>query len=77
MSDKMVDVTVHIDESIDAEARAGVQNRLLEMAGVLAATSHDERPHLMVVEYDPERTSSQAILAEVQASGVHAELVGL
>jgi hypothetical protein len=47
------------------------------LGGVVAAVSHDERPHLMVVEYNPQEVDSQGILACVRARGVHAKLIGL
>lgn len=77
MDTKLVDVTLHIDETIDHETREGVQDKLRALSGVMAAASHDERPHLVVVEYDPDQVSSQNILACVKDQGVHAELIGL
>jgi hypothetical protein len=77
MDIKLVDVTVHIDETVDHAKREQIGDSLRLMDGVVAAVSHDERPHLMIVEYDPDRVSSQAILAQVRSAGVHAELVGL
>ena len=77
MDIKMVDVTVHIDESVDHAGRERIADSLRALEGVLAAVSHDERPHLMVVEYNPDRVTSQAILSRVKSAGVHAELVGL
>ena len=73
----LADVTVHIDEDVDHETREGIQEQLRGLDGVVAAASHDQRPHLMVVEYDPAKVDSGAILARVQQQGVHAELIGL
>jgi len=47
------------------------------MDGVVAADSHEEHPHLMVVGYEPDKTRSIDILAAVKDAGVHAQLVGL
>jgi hypothetical protein len=77
MSNHMADVTIHIDENTDHATRERIQDALRELPGVMAASSHDERPHLMVVEYDPEQVNSRKLLDTVTASGVHAELVGL
>ncbi|AHE98977.1 hypothetical protein [Thioalkalivibrio paradoxus] len=77
MSEHMVDVTVHIDEMIGADVREGIQDRLRDLNGVMAASGHDAKPHLLVVEYDPERVGSHEILDTVTATGVHAELIGL
>lgn len=77
MSNSMVDVTIHIDEKVSADARGELQDKLLAMKGVMAAASHDDKPHLMVVEYDPEVVNSSQILSQVKDAGVHAELIGL
>ena len=45
--------------------------------GVVSVHNPDNRPHLAVVEYNPDKTNSQAILSSVMAKGVHAELIGL
>jgi predicted ATP-grasp superfamily ATP-dependent carboligase len=37
----------------------------------------NDRPHLYVIEYNPERTTSTAILSAVTGQGVHAELIGM
>ncbi len=77
MDIKLVDVTVHIDENIDHAARENVADKVRALDGVVAAAAHDEKPHLMVVEYNPEKTNSSAILACVKSAGIHAELIGL
>ncbi len=77
MDIKLVDVMVHIDESIDHDLRESLADKLRALDGVVAAASHDEKPHLMVVEYDPDRIKSTEILAAVTGTGVHAELVGM
>jgi hypothetical protein len=77
MDIKMVDVTVHIDESVDHAARERIADSVRALEGVVAAVTHDERPHLMVIEYNPDKVTSQQILSRVKSAGVHAELVGL
>ncbi|MCB1876374.1 MAG: ATP-binding protein [Chromatiales bacterium] len=77
MDMKMVDVLVHVDETLENHDRGRLQDHIRELDGVLAVSSQDKRPHLISVEYDPDRTSSQSILAQVHSDGLHAELVGL
>lgn len=77
MSDNIADVTIHIDENTDAETRDRIPDNLRETSGVMAASSHEERPHLVAVEYDPARVNSHRLLDIVTASGVHAQLIGL
>jgi hypothetical protein len=73
----LADVTLHLDENLDHDAREQIQDKVRGLGGVVAAVSHDERPHLMVVEYNPKEVDSQAILGCVRGQGVHAELIGL
>ena len=77
MDTKLADVILHIDETVDHQAREEIQDLLRQMDGVMAADSHDEKPHLMVVGYDPDRTNSSDILKSVKDRGLHAELIGL
>lgn len=77
MDIKMVDVTVHIDETLDDARREQVVAHMLEQDGVLAASIHKEHAHLMVVEYNPDKITSAQLLESVKNEGVSAELVGL
>ncbi len=73
---EMTDVTVHIDETIDHERRIKVADILRAHKGVMAVAHHDEKPHLMIVEYNPDAVTSQELLEVVLGQGVHAELIG-
>lgn len=73
----LVDVLVHIDESLDHDDREALVEKVREEDGVISVSLHEKRAHLMMVEYDPQQTTSSRILARVNAQGVHAELVGL
>ena len=73
----LVDILVHVDENIDHEHREDLTEKVRGVAGVVAARLDDAKPHLMIVEYDPDTAKSLDILECVKADGVHAELVGL
>jgi hypothetical protein len=77
MNSKMVDVTLHIDEEIDATMREVLRDNLLHMQGVMAADSHSRIPHLMIIEYDPDIIEAMEFLAVVKQRGLHAELIGM
>ncbi|MFO8153494.1 ATP-binding protein [Thioalkalivibrio sp.] len=77
MTDKVVDVTIHLDESLGAADREKIQDELRGLRGVVAASSQDETPHLVVVGYDPDAIDGRAILDTVTDSGIQAELVGM
>lgn len=73
----MANVTIHIDETFGSARLEGLRDRLLGEAGVLAAASHKETPHLIIVEYDPAKKNTGNILKADTTQGVHAELIGL
>ncbi|MCK5387608.1 MAG: ATP-binding protein [Gammaproteobacteria bacterium] len=77
MSDKMVDVTLHLDENISHEDRENFRDSLLILNGVMAAACHDEKPHLIIIEYNPDTIKSSEFVKAAQDRGLHAELVGL
>lgn len=77
MDIQLADVTVHIDEDIDAAKRREIEAKVRALQGVVSYHNPDERPHLAVVEYNPSDLKSTEILAAVKAEGVHAELIGL
>ncbi len=77
MDIKLVDVLVHVDESIDKTARGAMEDKVRGIEGVVSVAQHDDKPHLMMIEYNPDKTSSSDILACVKGHGVHAEIVGL
>lgn len=77
MANRIVDVTVHIDETLDQPSRRELATKLQHEDGVVKAAYSEEAPHLMIVEYDADRLNSSALLDMVQRHGVHAELVGL
>jgi hypothetical protein len=72
----MVDVTLHIDEDTTHDQREEFRDTLLALDGVMAAACHDEKPHLMLIEYDPETINSIEFVNAAKKSGLHAELIG-
>jgi len=72
----MSDVTIHIDETLDATALLALQQDLVRMKGVEHVDAAREHPHLMVVRYDNQRLDSGTILSECYDHGYHAELIG-
>ena len=54
MATQMADIIMHIDENTTHEDRERLRDELLGMDGVMAASYHDEKPHLMVMAYDPD-----------------------
>jgi hypothetical protein len=77
MTDKMVDVILHLDENTTHGDRENIRDSLLDLDGVYSADCHDEKPHLIIVEYNPDIINSSELLRVTQDRGLHAELVGL
>jgi hypothetical protein len=68
-------VTLHVDEDTTHEEREGFRDALLGMDGVMAAAYHDDKPHLMVVVYDPSLVKSITFIEAARTRGLHAELI--
>jgi hypothetical protein len=77
MSNQMVDVTIHLNEETTHADRESLRDQILKHKGVMSADYRDDRPHLIIVEYDPEATSSAELLQIAKQRGLHAQLVGL
>jgi hypothetical protein len=73
----MADVMIHIQEALPGTGRDELQARLRGLDGVISVHTPDDKPHLLIVGYRPDKTQAAALLATVRAEGLHAELVGL
>ncbi len=70
------DIVIHINEKLDVDHRERFSSEVCQVNGVLSADLHDDRPHLMIVAYNPGETRSFDVLSGVRDKGVHAQLVG-
>lgn len=78
MSDiKLVDVTIHIDEKTDENTRKKIDAALRALRGVVSVHMPMDEPHLLVVEYNPDVTTSTHMLTMVRELAGHAEMIGL
>lgn len=73
----LIDVTVHVDESVDKDTRAKLESDLRSQDGVVGVHSSEQTPHLMIVTYNPDHATSKQILKTVLSEHLHAELIGL
>lgn len=69
------DIMIHINESLAETKQHALETELRTVEGVIAPRFN--KPHLLVVAYDMETTSSQVILQRVINKGYQAQLVGL
>ncbi len=77
MSSTMLDVTLHIDEETTHDEREDLRDTFLNKYGVMTADCRDDRPHLMIVGFDPQDITTAELLATVKTQGYHAELVAM
>jgi hypothetical protein len=78
MSDiKLADVTIHIDRDISDEIRGQVEASLRNLRDVVSVYMPEDKRHLIVVEYNPDKINSGTVLAAVRELSGHAELIGL
>jgi hypothetical protein len=68
-------VTLHIDEETTHDEREAFRDALLNLKGVMAAVYHDNKPHLMIVIYNPELVKSIEFVTVAKSRGMHAELI--
>jgi hypothetical protein len=73
----MLDVTLHIDEDTTHNEREDLRDAFLNKKGVMTADCRDDRPHLMIVGYDPEDISTSELVATARGRGYHAELIAM
>lgn len=73
----MADVVLHINEDTDNEDRERLRDELLAVDGVMAAAYHDEQPHLMIIEYDPELVEALKFVEVAKDRGLHSQLAGM
>ena len=72
-----VDVMLHIDEELSHGNLEEFRDVILHMNGVYSASFHDDKPHLMIIVYDPEILPSITFVNSAKDHNIHAELVGL
>lgn len=71
------DVIIHINESLDAEARTTLENSVRKVEGVVSPGFNAGKAHLLLVTYDTETTNSMVLLETVRAAGYTGQVVGM
>lgn len=72
----MADVVIHINESVDHDRRTEIADMIRNHKGVMGVAHHDEKPHLLIVEFNPDEVHAKELLQVALDQGVHAQLVG-
>ena len=71
------DIVIHIDENLDDSSIHDLERRLSESTGIFSACVHENRRHLMLVDFDPADIKPSEIVSRVRNTGLHAEMIGL
>lgn len=77
MDIQLADVTLHIEDTLDADQQATVEEQLRALDGVVSVHTPDNRPHLTMVEYNPDKLNSSQVLETVRANGLSAHMIGM
>jgi hypothetical protein len=73
----LADVTIHIDETLDDDGRNKLEEAFRNREGVVSILINPDRPHLVVVEYNPKIINSRDLVDIPRFHGLRGELVGL
>ncbi|KOR29875.1 hypothetical protein TI05_14640 [Achromatium sp. WMS3] len=71
------DILIHINNTLNAEQREELQESMRNIDGVIAPRFTANKDHLLLVAFNPDKTSTSALLSKVQSYGYHAQLVGV
>ena len=71
----MPDITIHINQTLTDEEKGKLETAMREVAGVIAPRFN--LPHMLVVLYTTQKTSSAELLAVVRNRGYQAQIVGI
>lgn len=77
MNIDLADVTLHVDETLDKNGLNELENAFRQREGVVSVHVDERRPHLFVLEYNPELVNSKDLVKITEFQGLHAELIGL
>jgi hypothetical protein len=76
MSATIVDITVHIDETLNDRELLNLEQAVRSDEGVVSVGHNGKGKHLMMVLYNAEEIRGKDILNRVTDQGFHGELVG-
>ena len=72
----ITDMVMHVDNYLGEGSRRTIEKTITGHRGVIHAHFNEKRPHLMLVSYDTDRTSSFEILAQMTGQQLCAERIG-
>lgn len=70
------DILIHINQDLNEQQRKSLEESMRQVDGVVAPRFNPGKDHLLLVAFNPDATSTAALLAKVQSFGYKAQLVG-
>ena len=70
------DVMIHINESLTPDQISSLENTMREIDGVVSPRFNPGKQHLLMIAFNPEKTTSVALLGKARAAGYTAQLIG-
>ncbi|WP_297470167.1 hypothetical protein [Acidithiobacillus sp.] len=77
MTTSHVKVLIHVNDALDEDTSCPLLTCLRETPGVTQVSFDPKLEHLVVVQYQPDTTSSKDLLEGVLKRGHQAQLIGL
>lgn len=71
------DVMIHINESLNDEARSALENTMRKVEGVISPGFNAGKEHLLLIAYNSEKTNTKVLLEKAREAGYTAQLVGM
>ena len=76
MATQIADAVLHIDELLEDWQRDVLDDHMRMQDGVIATGYNSEKPHLMIIEYNPDHVNPVNFIHMVERHGYHAERIG-
>ncbi len=70
------DVVIHVNETLDAQARHDLEESLRSINGVIVPRFNDCRTHFLVMAYNPDLTRSGVLLDAINRQSYTAQSCG-
>jgi hypothetical protein len=71
------DVMIHINETLSEQARVSLEQAMLDVEGVVTPKFNAGKEHLLLIAFDPKKTSTAILLEKTRAAGYTTQLVGM
>ena len=75
MAIKIADAILHIDETLEDWQRDVLDDHMRLQQGVIATGYNKDKPHLMIIEYNPDNANPVNFIYTVKRHGYHAERI--